>query len=50
MRIPVIIAAAIVLQSTAGYSEILYARPDTAAADAQYSWGNDIVNDAMRCR
>jgi hypothetical protein len=47
MRIPVIIAAAIVLQSTPGYSEILYARPDTAAAEAQYRWGNDVVPDAM---
>ena len=47
MRIPVIIAAAIVLQSTPGYSEILYARPDTAAADAQYRWGNEVVLDAM---
>src|ERR671910_2660051 len=47
MRIPVIIAAAIMLQSTPGYSEILYARPDTAAADAQYRWGQDAVPDAM---
>jgi hypothetical protein len=47
MRIPVIIAAAILLQSTPGHSEILYARPDTAAADAQYRWGNEVVLDAM---
>src|SRR5918995_2797177 len=47
MRIPIIIAAAIVLQSTPGYSEILYARPDTAAAGAQYRWGNDAVPNAM---
>ena len=47
MRIPVIIAAAIVLQSTPGYSEILYARPDTEAVGAQYRWGNDAVPDAM---
>ena len=47
MRIPIMIAAAIVLQSMPGYSEILYARPDTEAPDAQYRWGNDVVPDAM---
>jgi hypothetical protein len=47
MRIPVFIATAIVLQSTPGYSEILYARPDTEAAGAQYRWGNDVVPDVM---
>src|SRR5688500_18701558 len=47
MRIPVIIAAAIVLQSTPGHSEILYARPDIEAVGVQYRWGNDAVPDAM---
>src|SRR5215203_5780797 len=47
MRIPIIIAAAIVLQPTPGHSEILYARPDTEVAGAQYRWGNDVVPDAM---
>jgi hypothetical protein len=47
MRIPIIIAAAIVLQSTQGHSEILYARPDTEAVGVQYRWGNDAVLDAM---
>src|SRR5215203_1181836 len=47
MRIPLIIAAAIVLQPTPGHSEILYARPDTEVAGAQYRWGNDVVPDAM---
>jgi hypothetical protein len=47
MRIPIIIAAAIVLQSTPGHSEILYARPDTEVVGAQYRWGNEVVLDAM---
>ena len=47
MRIPIIIAAAIVLQSTSGHSEIVYARPDTEAVGAQYRWGNEVVLDAM---
>src|SRR5829696_1021690 len=47
MRIPIIIAAAIVLQSTPGHSEILYARPDTEAVGVQYRWGNEVVLDAM---
>ena len=47
MRIPLIIAAAIVLQPTPGHSEILYARPDTEVAGAQYRWRNDVVPDAM---
>ena len=47
MRIPIILAAAIVLQPTPGHSEILYARPDTEVAGAQYRWGNDVVPDAM---
>src|SRR5215207_657767 len=47
MRIPIIIAAAIVLQPTPGHSGILYARPDTEVAGAQYRWGNDVVPDAM---
>jgi hypothetical protein len=36
-----------VLQPTPGHSEILYARPDTEVAGAQYRWGNDVVPDAM---
>ena len=44
---PLILAAAIVLQPTPGHSEILYARPDTEVAGAQYRWGNDVVPDAM---
>jgi hypothetical protein len=47
MRIPIMIAAAIVLQSPPGYSEILYARPDTEAVGMQYRWGNEVVPDAM---
>src|SRR5215211_1131451 len=43
MRIPIILAAAIVLPPTPGLSEILYARPDTEVAGAQYRWGNDVV-------
>jgi hypothetical protein len=47
MRIPLIIAAAVMLQPSPGHSEILYARPDTEVAGAQYRWGNDVVPDAM---
>src|SRR4051794_41112334 len=47
MRIPIILAAAIVLPPTPGLSEILYARPDAEVAGAQYRWGNDVVPDAM---
>ena len=35
------------LQPAPGHSEILYARPDTEVAGAQYRWGNDVVPDAM---
>ncbi|HXQ78397.1 MAG TPA: hypothetical protein VN797_09315, partial [Gemmatimonadaceae bacterium] len=47
MRIPIILAAAIVLPPTPGLSEILYARPDAEVAGAQYRWGNDVVPGAM---
>ena len=47
MRIPLIIAAAVMLQPAHGLSEILYARPDTEVAGAQYRWRNDVVPDAM---
>ena len=47
MRIPLIIAAAVMLQPSPGLSEILYARPDAEIAGAQYRWANDVVPDAM---
>ena len=47
MLIPIMLAAAIVLQSTPGHSEILYARPDIEAVGVQFRWGNDVVRDAM---
>ena len=47
MRLPIILAAATVLQPSPGLSEILYARPDAEVAGAQYRWGNDVVPDAM---
>ena len=50
MRIPLIIAAAVMLQPAHGLSEILYARPDTEVAGARYRWRNDIVRASVRRR
>jgi hypothetical protein len=47
MRIPIILAAATVLQPSPGLSEILNACPDAEVAGAQDRWGNDVVPDAM---
>jgi len=48
MRIPLIIAAAVMLQPAHGLSEILYARPDTEVGG--HNTGGAMTSFRMRCR
>jgi hypothetical protein len=47
MRCLIALAVCALLGATAARSEILYARPDEAPADAAYRWGADVVPGAI---